>query len=450
MTPTCCIVAEGADITALINDRLLLLRTTDKPGMESDDFELRIDDRDSAVSLPSRGASIEVFLGYSGTALTRLGRYTVDEVELSGPPDTLVSRGKASDMRGSGKTTRSGSWENVSLASIVNDVAARNGWQPVYPMGTVVPRADQLNESDFNYPWDARCITGGSSAGSAAAVASGMVPLALGTDTGGSIRIPAALCGVVGFKPSFACVPIEGVFPLSTSLDHVGPIANHIDDAQMLFEVMAGRVCAPVASLRLRRVGWITTGTFGPVDTEVERQVYQLARQLFGDALEETSELALLAAGMKDTLLNLQRAEAFDVHAERMQNAPQLFEQEVRERLELSREVRGWQYVRARACQQQYKAALAHIFERYDFLVSPSVPVTATEVDAREVRLGEQIIDVRAALLSHTCAWNLTGLPALSLPAGQVRGMPVGLQVIGAAGGDDYLLQVMSRLYRRD
>ena len=153
MTPTCCIVAEGADITSLINDRLLLLRTTDKPGMESDDFELRIDDRDSAVSLPSRGASIEVFLGYSGTALTRLGRYTVDEVELSGPPDTLVIRGKASDMRGSGKTTRSGSWENVSLASIVNDVAARNGWQPVYPMGTVVPRADQLNESDFN------CIT---------------------------------------------------------------------------------------------------------------------------------------------------------------------------------------------------------------------------------------------------------------------------------------------------
>ena len=145
MTPTFRIVADGADITTLINDRLLLLRTTGKPGMESDDFELRIDDRDSAVSLPSRGASIEVFLGYSGTALTRLGRYTVDEVELSGPPDTLVIRGKASDMRGSG------SWENVSLANIVNEVAARNGWQPVCPVATVVPRADQLSESDFNF-----------------------------------------------------------------------------------------------------------------------------------------------------------------------------------------------------------------------------------------------------------------------------------------------------------
>ena len=151
MTPSFRIVADGADITALINDRLLLLRTTDKPGMESDDFELRIDDRDSAVSLPSRGASIEVFLGYSGTALTRLGRYTVDEVELSGPPDTLVIRGKASDMRGSGKSTRSGSWEGVSLASIVKDIAARNGWSPVCPVDTIVPRADQLSESDFNF-----------------------------------------------------------------------------------------------------------------------------------------------------------------------------------------------------------------------------------------------------------------------------------------------------------
>ena len=151
MTPTFRIVADGADITALINDRLLLLRTTDKPGMESDDFELRIDDRDSAVSLPNRGASIEIFLGYTGSALSRLGRYTVDEVELSGPPDTLTIRGKASDMRGSGKTTRSGSWENVSLAAIVIDVASRNGWLPVCPVATPVSRADQLSESDFNF-----------------------------------------------------------------------------------------------------------------------------------------------------------------------------------------------------------------------------------------------------------------------------------------------------------
>lgn len=151
MKPTFRIVADGKDITALINDRLLSLRISDKPGMDSDDFELRIDDRDQAVALPTRGAGIEVYLGYTGQALTRLGRYTVDEIELSGPPDTLVIRGKASDMRGSGKTVRSGSWENVPLQQIVRDVAARNGWQPVCPVQTKVPRVDQLNESDYNF-----------------------------------------------------------------------------------------------------------------------------------------------------------------------------------------------------------------------------------------------------------------------------------------------------------
>ena len=311
------------------------------------------------------------------------------------------------------------------------------------------PTGDRSLQGAARNPWDEGCITGGSSAGSAAAVASGMVPLALGTDTGGSIRIPAALCGVVGFKPSFASVPVEGVFPLASSLDHVGPIANNVEDARLLFEVVAGRVCAPAAEPRLLRVGWIQTGTFGPVDAEVDWQVYQTARQLFGEALQETDELAPLAAIMKDTLLTLQRAEAYDVHAERMQQAPHKFEQEVRERLELSREVRGWQYIRAQACQVQLKAVMAGLFERYDFLVSPSVPITATAVDAREVRVGEQDIDVRAAVLSHTSPWNLTGLPAISLPAGQVRGMPVGLQVTGAAGEDDRLLQVVIELLGR-
>jgi phage protein D len=151
MKPAFRIVADGADISALINDRLLSLQTSDKPGMESDTFELRIDDRDGAMSLPRRGASIEVYLGYAETALTRIGRYTVDDITLSGPPDTLVISGKASDMRGSGKSTRNGSWENVSLATIVGEISARNGWQPACTVTTTVPRIDQLNESDFNF-----------------------------------------------------------------------------------------------------------------------------------------------------------------------------------------------------------------------------------------------------------------------------------------------------------
>lgn len=151
MKPMYRIVADGRDITAKINDRLLLLRTLDKPGMDSDEFELRIDDRDGAVAVPARGAKIEVHLGREGQGLVRLGSYTVDEVEMSGPPDTMVIRGKASDMRGSGKTTRDGSWEGVPLSQIVSEVAARNGWTPVCPVQTKVERVDQRGESDFNF-----------------------------------------------------------------------------------------------------------------------------------------------------------------------------------------------------------------------------------------------------------------------------------------------------------
>lgn len=151
MQPIFRIEADGKDITALINDRLLLLRTTDKPGMESDDFELRIDARDGALALPARGAVLQVHLGYAGQPLTRLGRYTVDEVELSGPPDTLVIRGKASDLRGTGKTIRSGSWEAATLQRIVAEIGARNGWQAVCPVTVKLPRVDQYSESDFNF-----------------------------------------------------------------------------------------------------------------------------------------------------------------------------------------------------------------------------------------------------------------------------------------------------------
>lgn len=151
MTPMFRIVADGADITRLINDRLLLLRTSDKPGMDSDEFELRIDDRAQAVTLPPRGATVEIFLGYSAQGLARLGSYTVDEIEVTGPPDTISLRGKASDMRGSGKTIRSGSWEDVTLAKIVSDVAARNKWEPGCQVQTKVARVDQRYESDFNF-----------------------------------------------------------------------------------------------------------------------------------------------------------------------------------------------------------------------------------------------------------------------------------------------------------
>jgi phage protein D len=151
MKPVHKIVANGLDISDAINDRLLSARTVDKPGIDSDDFELRLDDRDGALALPSRGVELAVYLGWEGEELALLGKYTVDEVEVSGPPDTIVIRSKSSDTRGPAKTTRSDSWEGVPLASIVADVAKRNGWTPECPVQTLVERADQLGESDLSF-----------------------------------------------------------------------------------------------------------------------------------------------------------------------------------------------------------------------------------------------------------------------------------------------------------
>lgn len=151
MKPVHRIVADGQDITHLINDRLLLARTIDKPGVDSDDFELRLDDRDGALTLPARGAKLAVYLGWESDKLTFLGSYTVDEIEVTGPPDTVVIRSKSSDTRSSAKTTRDGSWEGVPLSTIVADIAKRNGWIPECPVDTLVERIDQLGESDLNF-----------------------------------------------------------------------------------------------------------------------------------------------------------------------------------------------------------------------------------------------------------------------------------------------------------
>lgn len=151
MKPIFRITADSVDITDRINKRLLSLRTTDKPGTDSDDFELRIDDRDGLVMLPRRGAKLTVELGYEGQGLTRLGTYTADEIDFSGPPDTVVIRSKSGDTRGPAKETRTGSWEGVPLSQLVSEVAQRNGWKPECPVQILVERADQLNESDLTF-----------------------------------------------------------------------------------------------------------------------------------------------------------------------------------------------------------------------------------------------------------------------------------------------------------
>ena len=145
------LIADDQDITALLRDRLLELRITDKAGLDSDELEIRLDDRDGRVAFPPKGARLRVSLGWQGQPLAPMGTYTVDEIELSGPPAGITIRAKPSDMRQGARTTRSTAYESTTLAEIVAQIAERNGWQPACSVEASVPRADQQRESDLNF-----------------------------------------------------------------------------------------------------------------------------------------------------------------------------------------------------------------------------------------------------------------------------------------------------------
>lgn len=152
MKPDFKVIADNQDITDLLRDRLLSLRTTDKPGLESDDCEIVIDDRDGAVAFPKKGATLEISLGYEGDEqLSFIGRYKVDEIEISGPPQSMMIRGKPGDLTASLKEQKRRSWENTTLDAIVGDIARDNGLRPFCPLNQPIPRADQINESDMHF-----------------------------------------------------------------------------------------------------------------------------------------------------------------------------------------------------------------------------------------------------------------------------------------------------------
>ena len=315
------------------------------------------------------------------------------------------------------------------------------------------PTADRALQGAAKNPWEPRRMSGGSSGGSAVAVASGMVPLALGTDTGGSVRIPAALCGLVGFKPSYAAISAAGVFPLSTTLDHVGILARSAEDTAVVFPLLRD----PTQQARHKKArtstlltGWIPTGPFGPSDAAVVGEVRQFGEALFGQAMRDVAQVASLAEAFAAAIATIQSAEAYEIHAERVAAHPDLFDPEVLERLQSAAAVKGWEYVRALKQRKQLQATLAVFFERFDLLAMPTIGIVAPPLQDRVATFGGQEVPVTRTLLSMTRPWNVVGLPAITIPAGQVDGLPVGLQLIAPMGWDAWLLDVAATLQARD
>ena len=293
-------------------------------------------------------------------------------------------------------------------------------------------------------PWDTDRIPGGSSGGSAASIAVGSCLGALGSDTGGSIRIPASVTGTVGFKPTFGRLSTKGVFPLSASLDTIGPIGRTVADAAVMYLVLAGRN-QEIASFEEQlgtshalsgaRVGVLTSYFNERIQPDVgasfERSVATL-RELGAEIVE--CEWPDARAARASALL-ISRVESAAVHGEAIRNTPELIGEDVRLRLEIGAMTPGDVYVRARQTREAVKHSIAALYREHQLsaLIAPTTPATALPAGNPVARFPDGTEESSGvALTRYTMPWNATGQPVISVPCGfDADGLPIGLSFIG-------------------
>jgi aspartyl-tRNA(Asn)/glutamyl-tRNA(Gln) amidotransferase subunit A len=295
---------------------------------------------------------------------------------------------------------------------------------------------------DCRNPWDLERIPGGSSGGSGAAVAAGLCAAALGTDTGGSVRIPAALNGVSGLRPTTGRVSGRGIFPITWTFDTAGPLARSIEDAALVLSVIAGHDPEDPGSIEWPvddllgglgegvdglRIGVPRNFFFEGVDTAVADRVREAAQVLArgGAAVEE---IELPGAEQADeTTTRMIWAEAYAIHRRRLEEQPDLFGEDVRRRLGLGADVSGADYAECRQWARQWRRSLEVVFRDLDLILTPAAETTAPRADDAEM------IATTRRLTRLTYAWTLSGLPALSVPCGfDAAGLPIGLQLAAA------------------
>jgi aspartyl-tRNA(Asn)/glutamyl-tRNA(Gln) amidotransferase subunit A len=310
-------------------------------------------------------------------------------------------------------------------------------------------------------PWNVKHIPGGSSGGSGAAVAAGMAYAAMGSDTGGSIRIPASFCGVVGLKPTYGRVSRFGCMPLSWSLDHVGPLTRSVRDAAIVLNAIAGHDPRDPASsrhpvvdfepeegcsIRGLRIGFPENFFFERLDDSVEsavRGAIARASSLGAIVKPVTAPDPEAMNAVARTVLLAEASAVMEPYMDRREE----FGADVLSLLDQGRVLPATSYIQAQRLRRVFGARFRDLWGEVDCLLTPATAITAPPVDAKTVRLGRAAEDVRLASTRLVRAINLLGLPALSMPCGiGSSGLPVGLQIVGPAFQEAVILRVGAAL----
>ena len=319
------------------------------------------------------------------------------------------------------------------------------------------PTGENADYGHMHNPWNPELITGGSSGGSGSAPAAGQCTIAMGSDTGGSVRIPAALCGIVGLKPTYGLVSRSGLTPLSWSMDHPGPMVRTVEDAALVMNVVAGHDPEDPGSARVETPDYTTaltgdieglrigvpkeyfTAPLDPGVSQTVREAIGLLEDLGATVLEVDFPMFEYAQAVSGTVL---MSEASAYHRDLLKRDADKIYPPVRLRLEAGLFVSAADYLKAQQGRSEFNRAVRRLFETVDLLAGPTEPVTAPRILAQEVQAGEMSIGTTAALTQYTRPYNITGSPAISVPCGFSQdGLPIGLQLAGRAFDETTVLR---------